>query len=173
MTSYLLLKNKYSLLLLICLLFSVKSFCQFPYYYQYQPYDSTSRKMQLIYAPKNPELAMYGGIVRFKHYVLVEGKKLNYNRKSLNPYFRQVPDAYKSWNKGYVFSYCAVAAFAGAIVFQGLEIKQITAVNGHVGNIFLYLGASLTSLIAGEVFAIVGRNKKRNAFVIYNHHIEK
>lgn len=173
---------KYTFTIAFFLIMFSNAFSQYRSYYPFgtQPYDSTSKKMQLIFAPKDPELAQYGGVVKFRHYVMIEGKRIPFKRTSLNPYFIKFPDAYKTWNQGNKLSYFAAAAFTSSIVFMGLEFYQIFSITHNpnpdpkliLRNMFICMGASFTSLITGQIISVAARNKKRKAMIIYNHHVE-
>lgn len=174
--------NKYTFTIAFFIIIVSNAFSQYRSYYHLGPqsYDSTSKKMQLIFAPKDPELAQYGGVVKFKQYVMIEGKRIPFKRKSLNPYFIKFPEAYRTWNQGYNLSYLAAGAYTSSLVFMGLEFHQILSIahnsNPNPGvilrNTFICMGASFTTLITGQIISVAARNKKRKAMIIYNHHVE-
>jgi hypothetical protein len=107
-----------------------------------------------------------GTSVKYKQFMKVGDQKYKVNRKNLDPYFKQDPDAYKKWNAYYNYSY-AELGFLALFVTSG-----VMTITSHDNNRFSYGVVAGTSVLTAILLSVIAKKKRDKAVELYNDYWE-
>jgi hypothetical protein len=165
----LLIKFAYRFLLTVSLFFSMTSAFA-------QTADTTRKgpmRIVLVSAGRGTyRVGTYGGSPehydRYKEFMEVGDQKYKINRKNLNPFFKQDPEAYKKWNAYYAYSYGCIGALGTSLTCAVLAIGS-----DETGSKLTYGITAVSTMVTTVIFSAIARKKREKAVKIYNRYWEK